>query len=51
MSREDVEAMFTLSDLKQTRVYQAALQEAEELAEVVLDFEKVADLGVWLKAR
>jgi predicted transposase YdaD len=115
MSREEVEAMFTLGDLKQTRVYQEALQEGErrgeqrgeqrgklegekigtqrgqvlgrqqglkqfavklltrkfgkvslrtvkrleklsaeqleELAEAVLDFEKVADLDVWLKGR
>jgi predicted transposase/invertase (TIGR01784 family) len=108
MSREEVEAMFTLGDLKQTRVYQEALQEGErrgeqrgelrgelrgkqsgqilgrqqglrefavrlltrkfgkvtqktvkrleklsaerleELAEAVLDFEKVADLEAWL---
>jgi predicted transposase YdaD len=111
MSREEVEAMFTLSDLKQTRVYQEALQEGEQrgeqrgklegklegekigtqrgqvlglrkvvarlltrkfgkvtlkvlkrleklsaeqledLAEAVLDFEKVADLEAWLKSR
>ena len=107
MSRDEVEAMFTLSDLKKTRVYRDALQEGklegklegekigtqrgqvmgrqqglkqfavkllmrkfgkvtlktvkrieklsaeqlEDLAEAVLDFEKVADLDVWLKAR
>jgi predicted transposase/invertase (TIGR01784 family) len=111
MSREEVEAMFTLGDLKQTRVYQEALQEGarrgklegklegekigaqrgqvlgrqqalkqvavrlltrkfgkvtlkvskrleklspdrlEELAEAVLDFEKVADLEAWLKEK
>lgn len=111
MSREEVEAMFTLGDLKQTRIYQEAVQEGEqrgklqgkiegekigtqrgqilgrqqglkqfavklltrkfgkvsvktvkrleklsaeqleELAEAVLDFEKVADLDAWLKAR
>ena len=106
MSREEVEAMFTLGDLKKTRVYRDALKEGklegklegekigtqlgqilgrqqalkqvavrlltrkfskvtlktvkrleklsaeqlEELAEAVLDFEKVADLDVWLKA-
>ncbi len=101
MSREEVEAMFKLGDLKQTRVYQEALQEGqkrgklegerigtqrgqvlglrqvlvrlltrkfgkvtlktlkrlekmtaeqlENLAEAVLDFEKVADLESWLK--
>ena len=115
MSREEVEAMFTLGDLRQTRIYQEALQEGErrgeergqqigeirgkqigeqqgqvfgrqqalkqvavrlltrkfgkvtvkvvkrldklsaeqleELAEAVLDFEKVADLEVWLKGK
>ncbi len=111
MSREEVEAMFTLGDLKQTRIYQEAklegmregmregemrgkqigeqsgqlqgrqqglkqfavklltrkfgkvslktgkrleklsAEQLEELAEAVLDFEKVADLDVWLKAR
>ena len=111
MNREEVEAMFTLENLKQTRIYQEALQEGEqrgklegklegekigaqrgqilgrqqsleqfavkllmrkfgkvtlrtvkrleklsaeqleELAEAVLDFEKVADLDVWLKTR
>jgi predicted transposase/invertase (TIGR01784 family) len=107
MSREEVEAMFTLGDLKQTRVYQEALQEGErrgemrgelrgkqsgqvlgrqqglrefavrlltrkfgkvtqktvkrleklsadrleELAEAVLDFEKVADLEAWLAGK
>ncbi|MCY7331082.1 MAG: DUF2887 domain-containing protein [Pseudanabaena sp. CAN_BIN31] len=111
MSREEVEAMFTLGDLKQTRVYQEALQEGErrgekigelrgkqigeqsgqilglkqglkqaavrlltrkfgkvaqklvkrldklsaeqleDLAEAVFDFEKVADLDLWLKGR
>ena len=111
MSREEVEAMFTLGDLKQTRVYQEAklegmrevemqgklegekigaqrgqilgrqqglkqfavklltrkfgkvslktvkhleklsAEQLEELAEAVLDFEKVADLDIWLKAR
>ncbi|GBO53596.1 hypothetical protein APA_1503 [Pseudanabaena sp. lw0831] len=103
MSREEVEAMFTLSDLKKTRVYREALQEGklegklegekigtqlgqvlgirkvavrlltrkfgkvtlktvkrleklsaeqlEELAEAVLDFEKVADLEAWLKSK
>jgi len=107
MSREEVEAMFTLSDLKKTRVYRDALKEGErlgklegklegekigtqlgqvlglrkvavrlltrkfgkvslktvkrleklsaeqleELAEAVFDFEKVADLDLWLKAR
>jgi len=29
-SREEIEAMFELSDLKQTRVYQEALAEGEE---------------------
>lgn len=33
MSREEVEAMFTLCDLKQTRVYQEALQEGERRGE------------------
>jgi predicted transposase/invertase (TIGR01784 family) len=33
MSREEVEAMFTLGDLKQTRVYQEALQEGERRGE------------------
>ncbi len=111
MTREEVEAMFTLSDLKKTRVYRDALQEGvqrgklegklegekigtqrgqllgrqqalkevavrllvrklgkvtqkvmkqldklsaeqlEELAEAVLDFEKVADLEAWLKSK
>ena len=108
MSREEVEAMFTLGDLKKTRVYREAKLEgklegklalklegklegvkigtqrgqvlglkqfavklmtrkfskvtlktvkrldklsAEELAEAVLDFEKVADLEAWLKSR
>ncbi|OYQ62507.1 hypothetical protein B9G53_21790 [Pseudanabaena sp. SR411] len=115
MSREEVEAMFTLGDLKKTRVYRDAKLEGEkigeqrgklegklegekigtqrgqilgrqqalkqvavrlltrkfgkvtlktsrrldklsaehleELAEAVLDFEKVADLDAWLKAR
>jgi predicted transposase YdaD len=115
MSREEVEAMFTLGDLKKTRVYRDALQEGqrlseqrgeqrgklegekigaqrgqvlglkqglkqfavklltrkfgkvtlkmvkqldklsaeqlEELAEAVLDFEKVADLEEWLKSK
>jgi len=102
MSRDEVEAMFTLSDLKKTRVYRDALQEGklegekigaqrgqilglkqglkqaavrlltrkfgkvslrvlkrldklsaeqlEDLAEAVFDFEKVADLDLWLKA-
>ncbi len=99
MSRDEVEAMFTLSDLKKTRVYRDALQEGklegekigtqlgqvlglrkvavrlltrkfgkvtlktvkrlerlsaeqlEELAEAIFDFEKVADLELWLKER
>ena len=110
MSRDEVEAMFTLSDLKKTRVYRDARQEGklegkiegkiegekigaergqilglkqglkqaavrlltrkfgkvslrilkqldklsaeqlEDLAEAVFDFEKVADLELWLKA-
>ncbi|MFM7887306.1 MAG: DUF2887 domain-containing protein [Pseudanabaena sp.] len=29
LSREEIEAMFTLSDIKNTRVYQDALQEGE----------------------
>jgi len=33
MSREEVEAMFTLSDLKKTRVYREALQVVERLGE------------------
>ncbi len=33
MRREEVEAMFTLSDLKKTRVYRDALQEGERLGE------------------
>ena len=111
MSREEVEAMFTLGDLKQTRIYQEAklegmregemqgklegekigaqrgqilgrqqglkqfavklltrkfgkvslktvkhleklsAEQLEELAEAVLDFEKVSDLEAWLKSR
>jgi predicted transposase/invertase (TIGR01784 family) len=103
MSREEVEAMFTLGDLKKTRVYREAklegklegekigtqrgqilgrqqglkqfavklltrkfgkvsvkvvkrldklsAEQLEELAEAVLDFEKVADLDVWLKSK
>jgi len=35
MSREEVEAMFTLGDLKQTRVYQEALQEGERRGEKI----------------
>lgn len=30
LSREEIEAMFALSDLKNTRVYQDALQEGEQ---------------------
>jgi predicted transposase/invertase (TIGR01784 family) len=30
MSREEIEAMFSLSDLKQTKVYQEALEEGKE---------------------
>ncbi len=33
MSRDEVEAMFTLSDLKKTRVYRDALQEGRRLGE------------------
>jgi predicted transposase YdaD len=33
-SREEIEAMFELSDLKQTRVYQEALAEGEAKGEV-----------------
>ena len=33
MSREEVEAMFTLGDLKKTRVYRDALQEGQRLGE------------------
>jgi predicted transposase YdaD len=103
MSREEIEAMFTLGDLKKTRVYRDALKEGklegklegvkigtqrgqvlglkqfavklltrkfgkvtlktvkrldklsaerlEELAEAVLDFEKVADLDAWLASK
>ena len=35
-SREEIEAMFELSDLKQTRVYQEALAEGETKGEVKL---------------
>jgi predicted transposase/invertase (TIGR01784 family) len=30
MSREEIEAMFSISDLKQTKVYQEALEEGKE---------------------
>jgi predicted transposase/invertase (TIGR01784 family) len=33
LSREAIEAMFALSDLKQTKVYQEALQEGEQIGE------------------
>jgi predicted transposase YdaD len=103
MSREEIEAMFTLGDLKKTRVYRDAkledklegklegvkigtqrgqvlglkqfavklltrkfgkvtlktakhldklsAEQLEELAEAVLDFEKVADLEAWLLSK
>jgi len=34
-SREEIEAMFELSDLKQTRVYQEALAKEEARGEVI----------------
>jgi predicted transposase YdaD len=36
LSREEIQAMFLLSDIKQTRVYQEARQEGEQAGEVRL---------------
>jgi predicted transposase YdaD len=33
LSQQEIEAMFTLSDLKQTRVYQDAMKEGEQIGE------------------
>ncbi len=44
VSREEIEAMFSLSDLKQTRVYQEALEEGREEGQLRAKLESVPRL-------